>query len=260
VEQFTGHVPTVRLRVPHPKLVRPHPAELADLVEAASHREGEEILAAVRDDAEREADVFEELDPHHQVEFIVERSDGEAAELLGRMESDDAADLINELPEERREDVIALLPQVQRRRVRTLLGYDPATAGGLMSPDFICMYSQATREEVLARIERSAAPAETIAWIYLMNEQKRLRGAIQVVDLLRADPELRLGAVADPPKRVRVDADLEEVARLMTDFDLTVVPVVDENERLLGVITVDDVLEVVIPKGWRRHFGVLGDE
>jgi CBS domain-containing protein len=260
VEPFTGHVPTVRLRVPHPKLGRLHPAELADLVEAASHREGEEILAAVRDDVEREADVFEELDPHHQVEFIAERSDEEAAELLGRMESDDAADLINELPEERREDVIALLPHVQRRRVRTLLGYDPATAGGLMSPDFICMYSQATREEVLARIERSQAPAETIAWIYAMNEQKRLRGAIQVVDLLRADPQLRLGAVADPPKRVLVDADLEEVARLMTDFDLTVVPVVDENERLLGVITVDDVLEVVIPKGWRRHFGVLGDE
>lgn len=260
VEPFTGHVPTVRLRVPHPKLARLHPAELADLVEAASHREGEEILAAVRADAEREADVFEELDPHHQVEFIADRSDEEAAELLGRMESDDAADLINELPEERREAVIALLPHVQRRRVRTLLGYDPATAGGLMSPDFICMYSQATREEVLARIERSDAPAETIAWIYVMNEQKRLRGAIQVVDFLRADHELRLGAVADPPKRVQVDADLEEVARLMTDFDLTVVPVVDENERLLGVITVDDVLEVVIPKGWRRHFGVLGDE
>jgi CBS domain-containing protein len=260
VEPFTGHVPSVRLRIPHPKLARLHPAELADLVEAASHHEGGEILDAVRADAEREADVFEELDSHHQVEFIEERSDEEAAELLGRMESDDAADLINELPEERREQVIALLPHAQRRRVRTLLGYDPATAGGLMSPDFICMYSQATHEEVLERIGSSNAPAETIAWIYVMNEQKRLRGAIQVVDFLRADRELRLGAIADPPKRVHADAELEEVARLMTDFDLTVVPVVNEHERLLGVITVDDVLEVVIPKGWRRRFGVLGDE
>jgi CBS domain-containing protein len=260
VEPFTGHVPTVRLRIPHPKLARLHPAELADLVEAASHREGEEILAAVRADAEREADVFEELDSQHQVEFVEGRSDEEVAELLGRMESDDAADLIDELPAERREHVIELLPPAQRRRVRTLLGFDPATAGGLMSLDFVCMYSQATREEVLERVSRSTAPAETVAWLFVMNEQKRLRGAIQFVDFLRAEPDLRLGAVADPPKRVRPDAELEEVARLMTDFDLTVVPVVDEQERMLGVITVDDVLELVLPKSWRRHFGVLGEE
>jgi len=260
VEPFTGHVPTVRLRVPHPKLARLHPAELADLVEAASHREGEEILEAVRTDSEREADVFEELDSQHQVEFVEERSDEEIAELLGRMEPDDAADLVNELPEERREQVVELLPTAQRRRVRTLLGFDPATAGGLMSLDFVCMYSQATREEVLERVSHSTAPAETVAWMFVMNEQKKLRGAIQLVDFLRADPELRLGAVADLPQRVRVDAELEEIARLMTDFDLTVVPVVDEQERMLGVITVDDVLELVLPKSWRRHFGVLGDD
>ena len=259
VEPFTGHVPTVRLRVPHPKLARLHPAELADLVEAASHREGEEILEAVRTDSEREADVFEELDSQHQVEFVEERSDEEIAELLGRMEPDDA-DLVNELPEERREQVVELLPTAQRRRVRTLLGFDPATAGGLMSLDFVCMYSQATREEVLERVSHSTAPAETVAWMFVMNEQKKLRGAIQLVDFLRADPELRLGAVADLPQRVRVDAELEEIARLMTDFDLTVVPVVDEQERMLGVITVDDVLELVLPKSWRRHFGVLGDD
>ena len=124
VEPFTGHVPTVRLRVPHPKLARLHPAELADLVEAASHREGEEILEAVRTDVEREADVFEELDTQHQVEFIEAMTDEEAAAVLSRMESDDAADLINDLSEERREDVVALLPRAQRRRVRALLGYD----------------------------------------------------------------------------------------------------------------------------------------
>jgi CBS domain-containing protein len=260
VEPFTGHVPTVRLRVPHPKLARLHPAEVADLVEAASHREGEEILAAVRADGEREADVFEELDPQHQAEFIEDMSDADAAALLARMESDDAADLIGELDEERREAVLSLLPQVQQRRVRTLLGYDPTTAGGLMSPDFVCLYSQATRDEALNRISRSTGPAEALAWVYVMNQNHRLRGAIQVVDLLRADPQRSLSELAEPPRRVRTDADLEEVARLMTDFDLTVVPVVDEEERMLGVITVDDVLEIVLPRGWRRNFRVFGDE
>lgn len=260
VEPFTGHVPTVRLRVPHPKLARLHPAELADLVEAASHREGEEILDAVRADVEREADVFEELDTLHQVEFIEAMTDETAAALLSRMESDDAADLINDLPEERQENVVALLPSAQRRRIRTLLGYEPSTAGGLMSPDFICVYSQATREEALDRIRRSRCSPDSITWIFVMNQHRRLKGAIQVVDLVRAEAGAAVGDIARPARQVRPDAELEEVARLMTDYDLTVVPVVDEEQQLLGVITVDDVLELVLPRGWRRSFRVFGDD
>src|SRR5690349_5878205 len=128
VEPFTGHVPTVRLRVPHPKLARLHPAQLADLVEAASHREGEEIMRAVGSDEELEADVFEELDAQHLREFLSERSDEEVADVLARMEPDDAADALGDLAEDRREPVARLLPPVQRRKVRALVGFDPATA------------------------------------------------------------------------------------------------------------------------------------
>jgi CBS domain-containing protein len=260
VEPFTGHVPTLRLRVPHPKLARLHPAQLADLVEAASHREGEEIIRAVGEDPELEADVFEELESSHQLEFIEERSDAEVAEVLVRMESDDAADLVAQLPEERREQVIGLLPDAQRRRVRALLGYDPATAGRLMSPEFVCVYLQATQDEVLQRLRRSRSSADSLAWVYVMNARKRLTGAVALADLLRADPELPIGEIAGLPRSVRAEADLEEIARLMTDFDLTVVPVVDGEDRLLGVITVDDVLELVLPRGWQRRFGILGEE
>jgi CBS domain-containing protein len=259
VEPFTGHVPTVRLRVPHPKLARLHPAKLADLVEAASHNEGEEIIRAVRSNPELEADVFEELEPHHQLEFIEERSDEDVARVLARMESDDAADLATELPEERREQVIELLPPVQRRRVRALLGYDAATAGGLMSPDFVCVYSQATHAEALERIRMSRSSAEALACVFVMNARKRLTGMIRLADLLRADTQLRIGEIAESAQRVRTEADLEEVARLMTDFDLPVLAVTDDEERLVGVITVDDVLELVLPKGWQRRFGLLGE-
>jgi Mg/Co/Ni transporter MgtE len=89
---------------------------------------------------------------------------------------------------------------------------------------------------------------------------KRLSGAIALVDVLRADGDALIGEIARVPQRVHVDADLEEVTRLMTDYDLTVLPVTDEEERVIGVITVDDVLELVVPKGWRRHFGVFGEE
>jgi CBS domain-containing protein len=260
VEPFTGHVPTVRLRVPHPKLARLHPAQLADLVEAASHREGEEIIAAVATDPELEADVFEELEDQHQREFVEDRTDEEVAHLLVRMESDDAADLILQLPEERREDVVALLPSAQGRRLRTLLGYDPATAGGLMSPEFVCLYADATREEALDRVRRSRVHPDAASWVYAMSTHRRLRGGVQLAELLRAPEGERLSEFVRTVQAVSPNADLEEVARLMTDYDLVVVPVVSDDNVLLGVVTVDDVLELVLPEGWRRRFSILGGD
>jgi CBS domain-containing protein len=259
VEPFTGHVPTVQLRVPHPKLVRLHPAQIADLVEAASHHEGEEIIAAVHHDPELEADLFEELEADHQREFLDGRSDAELASLLSRMEADDAVDLVLSLDEERRDPVLELIPLVPQRRIRTLLGHDPATAGGLMSPDFVCVYGQATAREALERMRLSKAPPETLETVFVMNTQRRLIGALALADLVRADPAEAMVDLAPSPRTVHIDTELEEIARLMTDFDLTFVGVVDEGERLQGVVTVDDVLELVLPRGWRRRF-TLEDE
>jgi CBS domain-containing protein len=256
IEPFTGHVPTVRLRAPHPKLVRLHPAELADLVEAAARGAGEEILAAVHADPELEADLFEELDSTHRREAVERLGDAEVAELLAHMETDDAADLVFDLDEERREAVVGLVPQPQRRRLRALLGFDPSTAGGLMNPDFVCVYGQSTVAEALDRVRSSRGPAELLATVFVMNVHRRLYGAVALADLVRADPQATMVDVAAAPRPVRLDAEVEEIARLMTDYDLPAVPVVDAEERLQGIVTVDDVLELVLPRGWRRHFSL----
>jgi len=129
IEPFVAHVPSARLRIPYRKLARLHPAQIADLVEAASHEEGEEIIEAVGADQELEADVFEELDMEHQLEFIQSRSDAEAARVLSRMAPDDAADLIVDIDQERRLPILNLLPEPQQRKVRSLLSYNPETAG-----------------------------------------------------------------------------------------------------------------------------------
>lgn len=260
VEPFTGHVPTVRLRIPHPRLARLHPVQLAELVESASRSEGGEIIDAVGGNPELEADVFEQLESFHQLEFLEDRSDADVAALISRMESDDAADLIGALPDERRESVLDKLPSASNRRMRALLGYDPATAGGLMSPDFACVYEQASVSEALERVRAATISADSLAWIFVINSRKRLTGALALADLVRSDPVSLMGDVAELPQRLRADADLEEVSRLMTDYDLTVVAVTDAEERLVGVITVDDVLELVLPRGWRRRFGLFGDD
>jgi CBS domain-containing protein len=262
VEPFAGDVASVRLRVLHPRLAKLHPAQIADLVEAASHREGEEIIQAVgQDDLELEADVFEELDEQHQMEFIERRSDEEVAAVIARMAPDDAADLVAELPEERRGVVLDLLPALQQRKVRALLGYDPAEAGGLMSPDFVSVYRQATVGEVLERVRRSSLADEMLSSIYVMDAAHRFLGAVPLAALVRADSETALVDLElQYIPHLTAEADFEEVARLMADYNLIAAPVVDPEERMIGVVTVDDVLEVMLPKGWRRRFGLLGDE
>jgi hypothetical protein len=262
VEPFVGHVPTVRLRVPHPKLAKLHPAQIADLVEAASRQEGEEIIQAVGDDdRELEADVFEELDDHHQREFLEDRPDEQVAQILARMAPDDAADVLGELEEERREAILALLPVSQRVKVRALLGYDPAEAGGLMSPDFVLLPGSSTAEQALRAVRHSRVAPELLTSVFVDGAGGGLEGSVPVTALLRAEPDRRLDAeLKHELPCLSPDAPFEEVARLMADYNLTSIPVVDERKHMLGVVTVDDVLEAMLPRGWRRRFGLLGED
>ncbi|MGN6373082.1 MAG: magnesium transporter MgtE N-terminal domain-containing protein [Solirubrobacteraceae bacterium] len=262
VEPFVGHVPTVRLRVPHPKLAKLHPAQIADLVEAASRHEGEEIIEAVgKDDRELEADVFEELDEHHQREFLEDRPDEQVAEILARMAPDDAADVIGELDEERREGLLRLLPVSRRVKVRALLGYDPAEAGGLMSPEFVSLRQSSTVGEAIDAVRLSKISPEQLTAVFVTSPDETLEGSIPLAVLLRAEPDRRLGTlIKHELPCLRADAPFEEVARLLTDYNLTCAPVLDEHERMVGVVTVDDVLEAMLPRGWRRRFGLLGED
>jgi len=262
IEPFVSHVPSARLRIPYRKLARLHPAQIADIVEAASHEEGEEIIEAVKADRELEADVFEELDTDHQVEFIRTRSDPDAARLLARMAPDDAADLIMELDQERRLPVLSLLPASQQRKVRSLLSYNPETAGGLMSPDFLALPQSTTVADTLNAIRHSAAPPEALNVVFTLDEDGSVVGSLSAVSLIRSDSGATLESEARPhPAHVHTDWDLHSVVRKMSDFNLTVAPVMDPDHRhMVGVVTVDDVLEMLLPSGWRRDAGMTARE
>ena len=258
IEPFVAHVPTARLRIPYRKLARLHPAQIADLVEAASHEEGEEIIEAVGQDRELEADVFEELDDEHRLEFIRSRTDVEAARLLATMAPDDAADILTELDQERRLPVLQLLPGPQQRKLRALLSYNPETAGGLMSPDFLSLTETTAVGAALDALRTSTAPPEALAVVFATGADGKVSGTASVVALVQAPADRRLADVIRPdPPHVHADWDLHAVVRKMSDFNLTVAPVLDEeHNRVMGVVTVDDVLELLVPTGWRRDFGM----
>ena len=257
LEPFVGHVPTSRLRLAHRRIAALHPAQIADLVEAASHEEGEEILEAVGQDKELEADVFEELDDEHQLEFLDQRSDREVAAVLARMASDDAADLLLEIRQDRRLPVLDLMPLAKQRKIKGLLGYNPSTAGGVMSPDFVAVSREATVATAIAAARAHDVAAESLNAILLTDADGALCGLVGAGQLIRAAPEQPLDQLADASApTVGAEAEIPEVARLMTDYNLITLPVVDADGRPIGVVSVDDILELTLPEQWRRRYGL----
>lgn len=261
VQPFVGHVPTARLPMPLRRLRLLHPAQIADLVEGASHDEGAEIIDAVSGDPDLEADVFEELNTEHQREFLRDRSDEEAAAVIGEMAPDDAADLITELDQDRRAPILALLPAEQQAKVRRLLAYNPETAGGMMGTDAVSVPADATVEAAIAAVR--ALPElspQAGSVVVLVDPGGRLVGSVALPDLVRAEPSTTvIDAVPPVPARLQATTDLPDVALMMTDYNLPALPVVDGDDRMIGMVTVDDLLEAMLPVDWRRRRDAAGD-
>ena len=254
-EWLIGHQGSARLRGPFARIRRLKPAQIADLLESASAEEESEILGRVHADPELEADVFEELDEDLATRLLGARTDAEIAAVLARMRADDAADTIAELPQQRRQPVLDLLPPSQRQKVLTLMGFPSGSAGGLMGMDFIALPGLTRVGDALTRVRESPLlQPEALTSVHVVDAYGGLQGVARLVTLVPADPDAALIDMSDDdPVRVGADADITDVAVLMTDYNLITIPVVDDAGRLLGVITVDDVLEISLPPDWRRR-------
>jgi CBS domain-containing protein len=255
VQPFVGHVPTAKLLMPLQRLRRLHPAQIADLVEGASHEEGEEIIHAVESDVELTADVFEELDTEHQLEFLKTRSNEEAAKVLSRMAPDDAADLLGELEHDRLTPVLSLMPAPQQHKLRKLLQYHPTTAGGMMNPDYLSVVRGTSAAEAIERVRTDdKAPHQLLSTVFVTEADGKFIGSLGLVDLFRGEADRK---VEDDPAlvdlRVSSGADLADVSLMMADYNLTALAVTDSASNLVGAISVDDVLEALVPENWRNR-------
>lgn len=254
-EPLLGHQPSALDRASKTRLRRLRPAQIADLLEDADSQEGSEILVHVHVDPELEADVFEELDPDLATKLFEEMPDVEVAQVLTRMRADDAADAIAELRQQRRLTVLDLLPAGHRTKIMTLLGFSPSSAGGLMSTDVLTCPQELAIGEVLRAVGAAKAmQQEALYSVHAVDNDNRLVGIATLITLLRADPADRFGSVLDTdPVRISATTDAVDIALLMADYNLVTVPVVDDSDQILGVVTIDDVLEATIPDDWRRR-------
>jgi CBS domain-containing protein/sporulation protein YlmC with PRC-barrel domain len=254
-EPLIGHRQSIAVRRVFGRVAALKPAQIADLLEEANETEGGEILERVRSYPDLEADVFEELDPDKASRLLDDMPAGDVAALLSRMRADDAADAIMDLRQSRRRRVLDSMPAPQRTKVLTLLKFNPDSAGGLMNVDIVCCGTRATAGEALALIGvDQAVQPEALLQMHVLNENGQLAGVVSVIALLQAHPADVVATLMDSdPVRVTPDAELADIAVLMADYNLHTIPVVDDGDQMLGVVTVDDVLKATIPDEWRRR-------
>ncbi len=214
-----------------------------------------EVAEELPDD--RLADALEEMPEEEQVHILEALGEERAADILDAMEPDDAADVLAQLPEDQREELLDLMEPDEADDVRALLKYGPDTAGGLMTPEPIVLSAENTIAEALALIRRHELHPALAAAVFVTlppfeTPTGRLLGIVHFQRMLRYPPHERLGAMIDDSiEPVPATASAQEVARLLASYNLVSLPVVDPAHRLVGAVSIDDVLDYLLPDDWR---------
>ncbi|HET7632877.1 MAG TPA: magnesium transporter [Gemmatimonadaceae bacterium] len=223
-----------------------HAADLADVAELLPRDKVPALLAALPPG--RAADVLEYLDEELRVELLEAMSARQAAALVSEMTPDDRADTLEDIEEEHAEEILAAIPAAARRETEKLLAYDPDSAGGLMTTEFVSVPATMGVEAALAGVRNIARSGrrEAMYQIYVTDESGRLVGVLSLRELLAAPDGAKVGDMAwSEVMSVKPQADREEVARVTSNYDLVAVPVIDDTSRVLGVVTVDDVIDAI---------------
>ncbi len=224
-----------------------HAADLANVAEALPREKVAQFISALP--VERAADVLEYLNEDLRTELLETMSARQAAELVTEMTPDDRADALETLEEESADEILSEIPAAERAETEKLLAYDPDSAGGLMTTEFVSVSEETPVEEALAGVRRIARSErrEAMNAIYTTDSAGRLRGVMSLRELLAAPEGGKVSDIAwQEVVSVPVTADREEVARLTREYDLVAVPVVDDNGVIQGVVTVDDVIDALV--------------
>lgn len=249
---------TVQLKSSSDKLARLHPVEIARLAEALSYHHGSEVVEALDD--ETAAETLEEMPAEHQARILGDMDQERAADILEWMSPDEAADVLGDLPEEKAEELLGLMEDEEQADVAELLPYEDDTAGGLMTTEFVTLPRELTVGEALARLREMAETPNMIYYLYVVEAEHswKLLGVIALRSLILADPSVPLEEMMRSEfQYASPEEPAKEVAQRMAEYNLLALPVVDESGDILGIITVDDAMEILLPKDWRQRLPKL---
>lgn len=246
IKPLENKTANLRLSQETDKLKQLHPGEIADIIEELDHQERNGFLDGL--DNQTVAVALAEVDEETRLDIIEKMDSSRASDILEEMAPDEAADILTELNEEKSSELLNLMEPEEAQEVKGLMDYPEETAGALMTTEYIAFSSNMTAEETINRLRKIAPAAETIYYLYVLDQFKNLKGVISLRDLIIAKPDSKLGEFM----RTRVASlnhmdNHERVRDIITKYNLLAVPVINEEGIMLGIITVDDVLETVLP-------------
>ncbi|HZV82092.1 MAG TPA: CBS domain-containing protein, partial [Geobacteraceae bacterium] len=216
-----------------------------------SHQHIHTVLISL--DTETAGEAIHELDPELRTRIITEMDSELASDILEEMEPDEAADVLGDLPEEKAQELLGLMEPEEAEDIQELMEHEDDTAGGLMNNSFLSVQLDQNAGEAFALVRASAPEVEMVSYAYVLDEVEKLVGVVSLRDLLISPPDTPVTDIMeDNVKSVTVDAEPEDVLEIIAKYNLVSVPVLDENEVMLGIITVDDILELFLPYALKR--------
>jgi len=250
--ELLHHDQFMRLRVPAESLADLHPADLAEILSDLNKLESGQFLESMN--VEQVADALEQVETEFQASLLSEMDDERAADVLEEMEPDEAADLLAELPAERSRILVSLMEKEEADDVRHLLTFPEDSAGGIMTTDYAVVPPDVTAEQAIKLLRETASDIDTVIYVYVTDVDYHLMGVFSLTDLIFAEPNTLVSEFMDDRvKTVHTLDEQDEVAQIITKYDLLAVPVVDENNVIHGIVTADDALDKIIPTAWKKR-------
>jgi magnesium transporter len=228
-----------------------HPADLAEIISEVSQKERTALFGSL--DVDTAAEALHELEPKVQADIIDDMSNERASDILERMPPDEAADVLGDLPEAKASELMNLMEKEDAENVQELLEHEEDTAGGLMTTEYIAFAPDMTVEEAIRELRLEAPNVETIYYLYILDSAERLVGILSLKHLILATPQTLLADIMTTPvKTLPLDASEKEVAEFISKYNLLAAPVVDEDTVMRGIVTVDDVVDFLLPPASRK--------
>lgn len=242
----------LKLSVPYQKLSTLHPADLADILEEMDVNYRTKVFESL--DENLAADTLEEIEPEIQRDLIESISETKAAEVFESMPNDEIADILDEVDEETAEKLLMSMEKEDAEEVRVLMKYEDETVGSIMNKDFISFNINITTQETIELLRELKPDDEVAYYIYIVDEEEKLQGVVSLRDLVVSAPDSKLRDIMDKNViKVKDDEGMEESMELAVKYGLLSLPVVDEEEKLCGIVIMTDIIDEVFVPNWKRR-------
>jgi CBS domain-containing protein/sporulation protein YlmC with PRC-barrel domain len=252
VQPLEMNLSMLTLTMARDQLAEMHPADIANIMSQISHQHIKTVLTSL--DTETAGEAIHELEPDLRSRVISQMDSEQASDILEEMEPDEAADVLGDLPEEKAQELLGLMDEEEAEEIQELLEHEEDTAGGLMNSEYVAIAADMTVTDALREIRLLAPDIETVYYAYVVDREEFLLGVISLKELLIHPPDTVIAEImTENLKTVNVDASPENILEIIAKYNLIAVPVLGEEGKMEGIVTVDDILELFLPYALRRR-------